>query len=131
MDIIEHVGGRQSGKTRYLAERVGELQDKGYDLVVVVTHDSREALHWYDLMFEVGIDPSRFLVQTAQGVDNLRGLRYALAGIDNADLMRDPCAVLSQARPGAVNALNDPVVVTSSHYLGGWCFEGKDRGSKG
>lgn len=105
----------QGGKTRYLAERVAELQDEGHDLVVVVTHDHGEAGAWYDLCFSVGIDPSRFMLLTPSTAQTaVRG--FALAGIDNADLIDNLAEICYVVIPSMTNE-NMVVTYTSPQFL--------------
>lgn len=105
---------RQSGKTRYLAEKVAELQDEGHNLVVVGVHEAKAVDEWYDLMFDVGIDPSRFMVELPSDVSTARGHMYALAGIDNADMIADWQFFLTDL---AMGMLNDVVTVTHTENL--------------
>lgn len=99
---------RQGGKTHYLAERVAELQDEGHDLVAVIIHSVSAVDVWYDLLFSVGIDPSRFMLINATN-DGVKGTRFALAGFDNADLVDNPLETCYALIPCATN---DTMMVT-------------------
>ena len=90
--ILETViTGRGWGKTHYLIQRIQEAQDAGAELVAVVTHNEREAKRWADHVVEWEIDPSRFIVFTAQSAlqGGGRGWEVDHLYVDNADLMTE------------------------------------------
>lgn len=81
--------GRGAGKTYYLAQKAAEAQDAGADLCVVVVHNSAQVDYWYDLLWTVGIDPSRFMILLPGQANKVPGQTVTFVGVDNADLM-DP-----------------------------------------
>ena len=95
---------RQFGKARLLAEKVAEFQDAGHDPVVVVVPDASYVDEWYDLLFEVGVDPSRiilhpacnasditekgaYLVQDGDRMSNLHGILQNVSKLTTTDVI--------------------------------------------
>lgn len=107
---------RQGGKTVRMIERIAELQDEGYDPVVVIVPVANWIDHMAPMLVEFGADPSRVIVFTEQMIKhgNHRGVRYALAGLDDADVFRDWRLTVREALPGAEN---DSILFTHSEWI--------------
>ena len=74
---------RAWGKTRYLAEEIALMQDLHPDQVfTVLVPNAHHVDYWFDLCFEVGIDPSRLVIETPDTLKLARGRKSRVVGVD-------------------------------------------------
>lgn len=109
--------GRGGGKSSFLADRVAALQDEGYDPVVVIVPDAKYVDHWFDMLMDHEIDPSRIIIMP------ISVYRDKIHGFDNSAFLIDDGDRIDNLRDVVYDviqqAANDVLTITITNPVEG------------
>lgn len=108
---------RGEGKSSWLARRVTQVQDDGRDLCGIVVPNKLHVNVWFrNLIDPYEIDPSRFMIFTPSQLDESRGQRFTLVGVDDADLIPNLRKMFDMLHP-SVDTYTDRITITHTNEL--------------